>query len=249
MTALLPRPATNDALFLWVMNRFAEVFEDRAVLKGGMALRLVDSPRATTRIDYVFVPFRSKKDIRGRIESVLRELEGADVTIGLHSKMLRADVRVDDAAIQVEVSVASECPSAAMATGGFARSLGQPSHIVRVMSWDAALAHKLAAWNERRLLRDLYDCYFISVRLAERPDLATLEARLARFRSRLPGLKSRRSMSKVDLARALREAVPSIEDAAISQALAPLLPESELAGLAVRLRSAVVQVAEWLERA
>jgi len=247
MTASLPRPATRDALFLWVMNRFSEVFQDRAVLKGGMALRLVDSPRATTDIDYVFVPFRSKGDIREPIEGVLRELDGADITIRLHSKMLRAEVRIDDAAIQIEVSVADQCPSAAMATAGFARSLGQPSHVVRVMSWDTALAHKLAAWNERRLLRDLYDCYFISARLGERPNPEALEARLARVRSRIPELKSRRSMSKMDLAGALRTEILHIDDAAISEALAPLLPESELAGLRGRLRAAVVKLAEGLE--
>ena len=196
----------------------------------------------------MFVPSRSELDIRGQVESVLRELEGAEITIRLHSTMLRADVRVDDVAIQVEVSVANQCPSAAMATAGLARSLGQPSHIVRVMSWDTALSHKLAAWNERRLLRDLYDCYFISVRLEEHPDLETLETRLASFRSRIPELKSQESMTKTDLARALRGAVPGIDDPAISEELAPLLPESELAGLAVRLRAAVVQLAEWLDR-
>jgi len=42
MTARLDRPATRDGLFLWVMHRFAEIFENHAVLKGGMALRLVD---------------------------------------------------------------------------------------------------------------------------------------------------------------------------------------------------------------
>lgn len=248
MTAPLPRPATADALFLWVMHRFAEVFEDHAVLKGGMALRLVDSPRATTDIDYVFVPFRSKVEVRERIESVLNEIEGADVTIRLHSKMLRADVCVDDVAIQVEVSVATQCPSAAMATAGFAQSLDQPSHIVRVMSWDEALAHKLAAWNERRLLRDLYDCYFISARLGQHPNLETLEARLARVQSRIPELKSKNRMTKADLARALREAVQRVDDAAIFEELAPLLPESELAGLKLRLRAATVRLAEWLER-
>jgi hypothetical protein len=69
MTVPLQRPATVDGLFLWVMHRFAEVFEEHAVLKGGIALRLLDCPRSTTDIDYVFVPFRSKTGITGRSES------------------------------------------------------------------------------------------------------------------------------------------------------------------------------------
>jgi hypothetical protein len=52
MTARLDRPATQDGLFLWVMHRFSEVFEKHAVLKGGMALRLLDCPRRTMDIDY-----------------------------------------------------------------------------------------------------------------------------------------------------------------------------------------------------
>ena len=40
MTARLDRPATRDELFLWIMHRFAEVFDEGAVLKGGMALRI-----------------------------------------------------------------------------------------------------------------------------------------------------------------------------------------------------------------
>ena len=48
---------TRDELFVQIMHRFAEAFEDHAIIKGGMALRLLDSPRATTDIDYVFVPY------------------------------------------------------------------------------------------------------------------------------------------------------------------------------------------------
>lgn len=56
---------------------------------------------------------------------------------------------------------------------------GQPSRIVRVMALDYALAHKLAAWNERRLLRDLYDGYFLAGRLGETPVREVLDQRLA----------------------------------------------------------------------
>ncbi len=247
MTAPLSRPATADGLFLWIMHRFSEVFEEHAVLRGGMALRLVDSPRVTTGIDYVFVPFQSKSDVRDNIESVLSELEDAQVSISLHSTMLRAEVRVDDAATQLEVSVALACASAAMATGGFARSLGQPSHVVRVMSWDTALAHKLAAWNERRLLRDLYDIYFISARLGVQPDLETLDSRLAKVRSRLQGMKSRKKMTRTELAADLREAAMGVSEVAITRELAPLLEETELAGLMLRMRAAITRLAEGLE--
>lgn len=249
MSAPVPRPATTDGLFLWIMHRFAEVFEEHAVIKGGMALRLLDSPRATNDIDYVFVPFESKLDVRADIERVLAELEDAEVAITTHSTMLRADVRVDDVAVQVEVSVATACRSAAMATAGFAESLGQPSHVVRVMSWDVALAHKLAAWCERRLLRDLYDVYFLFARLQERPDLDVLDERLGSLRSRLPRLKGRAALTRAEFAEELREVAGAIDAALIDQELSPLLEPEEVAGLDMRMRAGLTKLAEWLQGA
>ncbi len=247
MTTPPDRPATSEALFLWVMHRFAEVFEDHAILKGGMALRLLDCPRSTTDIDYVFVPYTSKKDVLEPIRQILEELPDVRVEIHLHSKMLRAAVQVDDAAIQVEVNVAEGCEAIPMATGGFAHGLGRPSQVVRVMALDVALAHKLAAWNERRLVRDLYDVYFLAVRLGERPDPATLDSRLATFASRLPALHRRRSMSRGELAAGLRAAAAALDRKDLDEELGPLLPPEELAGLLPRLRGAMSAVADQVE--
>lgn len=249
MTVPLPRPASPDGLFLWVMHRFAEAFEDHAILKGGMALRLFDCPRSTTDIHYVFVPFRSKKDARGRIEEILGEIEGAEVAVAVHSKMLRATIRVDSIAVQIEVSVDTDCPAMPVPTGGFAIAQGQPSRIVRVMALDCALAHKLAAWNERRLLRDLYDCYFLAGRLGEKPDLDVLDRRLARVESRLPRLKKRKRMTRVELASELRAAADSLTENALRDELAPILPPEELVALVPRIRPAIVRIAELLEGA
>lgn len=248
MTARLDRPATRDGLFLWVMHRFAEVFEDHAVLKGGMALRLVDCPRRTVDIDYVFVPFRSKKEIADRVTEVLREIDGAAVDVNLHSKMLRAGFRVDDAAIQVEVNVSDHCETIPMSTGGFARSIGQPAQVVRVMSPSSALSHKLAAWNERRLFRDLYDCYFLVGRVGTSPDPVVLDRRLANIESRLPGLKRRSRMSRDEFVAELRDAVSALTDEDSEAELAGILPAEELAGLAIRIRAAVERVAEFIEQ-
>lgn len=247
MTARLDRPATQDGLFLWVMHRFAEVFEEHAVIKGGMALKLLDSPRHTMDIDYVFVPFSSKKEIVDRIDTVLHEIEGAMISIELHSKMLCADLRVDEVAIQVEATVASECETIPMATGGFARSLGHPSQIVRVMNPAHALAHKIAAWNERRLLRDLYDCYFLASHAGASPDLETLDLRLARIQSRRPRLKMRGSMSRNQLVAELRQAVFALSDQDLESELAGILPLEELAGLAIRIRASVERINTFMQ--
>lgn len=247
MTTPLTRPATADGLFLWILHRFAEAFEAKAILKGGIELRLFDCPRSTTDVDYVFVPFRSKNDVRDRIEAVLREIDGAEVHVAVHSKMIRASLRVDGVAVQIEANVAMECPSQPLATAEFARSQGQPSRLVRVMAPDCALAHKLAAWNERRLLRDLYDAYFLTVRIGAKPDLSILAKRLARIESRHPAVRGRRKMRASELAAELRAEVEAIPDKRVREELAPLLPPDELAGLIPRIRSAIVRIAERLE--
>jgi predicted nucleotidyltransferase component of viral defense system len=246
MTATLDRPATREGLFLWIMHRFAEEFEEHAVLKGGMALRLMDCPRQTVDIDYVFVPFRSKKEITDRVRRVLDEIDGADVDIRMHSKMLRAEVRVDAAAVLIEANVADDVPSIPMSTGAFAQSLGHPARVVRIMNPSAALSHKLAAWNERRLLRDLYDCFFLSERVGAVPDDEVLNARLSRLESRLPALRGRRTMSRAELAAALRAAVASLSDGDFERALSGILPAEELPGLALRIRATVVKLADRL---
>lgn len=249
MIPALARPATADGLFVWVLHRFADVFEEHAVVKGGIALRLFDCPRSTTDIDYVFVPFASKNDVVDRLRAALRGIDGALVEVRVHSKMIRARLQVDAATIQIEANVDAECPSQVVPTAGFALAQGQPSRLVRVMSLDRALANKLAAWNERRLLRDLYDVYYLGARLGAAPDVATLRQRLARIESRLPALRRRKTMSLAEFTAELRRAVGVVDEADVRDELAPLLPQDELEGLVPRLRAGVTKVLERLEQA
>ncbi|MEQ1631065.1 MAG: nucleotidyl transferase AbiEii/AbiGii toxin family protein [Planctomycetota bacterium] len=244
MKARLSRPATADGLFVWVLHRFAEVFEEHAIVRGGVALRLLDCPRSTTDVDYVFVPFRSKNEILASIRGVLSEIEGASIEVRVHSKTIRASVRLDAVAIAIEASVGMECPSMAVATAGLAIAEGQPSRLVRVMGIDRALTHKLAAWNERRLLRDLFDVYYLVARLGAKPELDVLRKRLSKFESRLPVLRKRKSMTLSVFAAELQREVDAVEEGRIADELAPVLPADELAGLVPRLRAAVLRVVE-----
>jgi hypothetical protein len=196
----------------------------------------------------VFVPYESKKDVREQVESVLGEIEGADVEIKLHSKKMRAEIHVDAVSIQLEINVAMGCNGISMSTGGFARQLGQPARIVRIMSPDSALSHKLAAWNERRLVRDLYDCYFFISRLNEKPDEDVLDRRLAHIVSRIPSLARRRTMTRIELAEELRTEAADLSQEGVAVELGGVLPEEEIAGLAIRIKSAVTRIAEWLEK-
>lgn len=105
------------------------------------------------------------------------------------------------------------------------------------MRFDVALAHKLGAWNERRLPRDLYDLYFLAGPQRILPDEAALRARLARVESRRPELKRVKTMTTLDLADALEAEVAKIDEGWVKAALEDVLPPDELAGLYRRLRS------------
>lgn len=247
MSVPLRRPASNDDLFVWVLHRFAEEFEEHAVLKGGIALRLYDCPRSTTDIDYVFVPYRSKKDVEKSIARVLRELPDAQIEVATHSKMIRATIGLDKARIQIEANVSMSCASTPMSTADYAMRHGQPPRIIRMMAPDVALAHKLAAWNERRLVRDLYDVWFLSTRIGAKTDLGTLEGRLNHIESRIPALRRRTKMTRREFATELRTAASALDQAQIQEGLAPLLPSEDLIGLLPRIRNAIGKVADTLE--
>lgn len=233
---------------MWVMHRFAEVFGLRAVIKGGMALRLLDCPRSTTDIDYVFAPYASKRDIEDAIRAVLLEIEDARFEIVIHSTMLRATLVLEGVSIQIEAIVAEECASEAVATADLAHRVGQPSHVVRIQLPSQALSHKLAAWNERRLFRDLYDVYFLNGRLGAEPDVDVLRARLAKVRSRVARTRGKRFMALAEFSQELLAAAHGLDQGLLEEELAPLLPETELVGLSSRIRVALVRVSELLER-
>jgi predicted nucleotidyltransferase component of viral defense system len=249
MTTRIEPPITQDKLFVWVMHRFAEVFEAHAVLKGGMVLRLLDSPRHTNDVDYVFVPYTSKKGIRDQVVGALADLEGATTEVTMHSQMIRVELSLDRESILVKVTVAANCASTPMTTGGFARAAGQPPRVIRVMHLDTALANKIAAWNERRLLRDLYDIYFLAARAQAKIEMDVLDARLAAVQSRLPKMRKVSEMSREALAAELLDAVTTLEEASVNQQLRGLIPADELAGLVPRLAAAISRLARQLTTA
>ncbi|MDO8461725.1 MAG: nucleotidyl transferase AbiEii/AbiGii toxin family protein, partial [Deltaproteobacteria bacterium] len=151
---------SNESLRVLIINHLGKRLGDHAILKGGMVLRLLDCPRYTNDLDYIFIPFKSKKEIAPMIEEALKELGGIKVHHRFHSTNVRFDVLLKNAfgtfKTQIEANVASDCATQPMTTGDFARQFQQSPQIIRVVRFDVMLANKLAAWNERHLMRDLY---------------------------------------------------------------------------------------------
>ena len=76
----------TEALLAWIVDFFATSFGNSAVLKGGMALRLMHSPRYTNDVDYIFIPFDSKKGAKEIIEQALSTVEGLRYESAMNSK-------------------------------------------------------------------------------------------------------------------------------------------------------------------
>lgn len=233
----------TEELLLWIVDFFAEHFGISAVIKGGISLRLMHSPRFTNDVDYVFVPFASKKDVKSRIESVLCNVENLEFQISLNSKALRIRVDYGGQSAQVEISTEKECPSVPMSTSLLSAPYGFPTRIVRIMEPSVSFAHKLAAWNERELMRDLFDIYQYHSFFRLSPNRAVLENRLKTARS-YRGVFAAKSVEK--FVGKLRNRADSLSDANIEE-LRPLLDEDNLAGLLFRLRPAMLSLCEELE--
>ena len=229
-------------LLVRVLHHLAESFKEHAILKGGIELALFSSTRPTNDLDFVFVPYSSKKDVVNQIRTCLLAFDPAvQVRHQISSKNAKFYLELEQIAIEVEVSVALSLESISMNTSVLALPLKIPAQIIRVMKPEIALAHKIAAWNERRLLRDLYDIYFWFSVQRIWPDRDVLEQRLSRIESRRAEHKSRKKMSVAELCEELITEVDSITQREIDMDLGSL-PEGERLHLDVNLRSQIKRI-------
>jgi predicted nucleotidyltransferase component of viral defense system len=238
------KDVTNDEIFLWLMHRISEKFRDHALLKGGMALTLFDAPRKTLDLDYVFIPYESKNEIYEKLLSIVHEIEDSKIEVSKNSKAIRIIIRVFNSVVQVEANVALKCKADTISTNSLALKLNTLPRLIKIMSLDVALSHKLAAWNERRLNRDLYDIYFIFKRLGVSPDPYTLEQRLNKINSQLKHLNKIKKMTVSEFKMELLNAVKVMTQLTLSNELESTLTKHELSGLAVKIRSALIELCE-----
>jgi len=241
----MPDIKTTEDLMLFLINLFGEKYPQSAILKGGMALRLLDCPRFTNDLDYIFIPYASKKDIVSDICQLLDAQQGLEYTYNLNSKCLRIRINYNDILTQVEINVAKNCPSVAISTNALASRTGQLSRIIQIMDYSISMAHKLAAWNERKLVRDLYDLHFYYVFLKILPDLDILTERLKKVASTKRN-KNPKTMSFDQLIQSLRSALLKLSSEDMNE-LADYLPAENLAGLEVRIKANLLKLCDELE--
>ncbi len=236
----VPPLKNNDEFFVYLLHLITEEFESEAVLKGGMVLKLLGSTRETLDLDYTFVPFKSKKDVLERIKFLFLNLEGIKSEISTNSKAIRVNLSKGLLRAQIEINVALDLKTEVVSTASIIGDASPfPARIIRIMSLDVALSNKLAAWNERRLIRDLYDIYyFVSIHNLK-PDWNVLESRLNNIESKIPKLKKIKSMSFTQFTDALELEIKNLTQERIETELEGLVSHTEIPGLAYRIRIAV----------
>ena len=232
----------TEALLAWIVDFFATNFGNSAILKGGMALRLMHSPRYTNDVDYIFIPFDSKKDAKEIIERALLKVDGLQFRSTMNSKALRILLTYGGQSAQIEVNVEKDCPSIPMSSALLSTAHGRPARILRIMEPGVSFAHKIAAWNERELMRDLYDIYQYESLFKVKPRMDVLQMRLKKARS-YKGVAAAREMD--ELVNKLTQRAEMLNDENLAE-LQPLLSEEELAGLAFRMRPAILNLCEEL---
>jgi hypothetical protein len=233
----------EQELLAVVLDRIAETFGARAILRGGMVLRILGSPRFTNDLDYVFIPYKSKKDIVPEIIACLEGIEGVKLRHSLNSKCLRIVLTREGTMVQVEAKAALAEESEAASTRLFFRQFGLAPRVIPVVGHSVALADKLAAWNERRLVRDLYDVWFF-LQMGVAPDMERLEARLRKpAYSRLVKPMNRFPGSTTgEFFDFLRMHAAKLTDAVVRESLADYLPPDEMTGLAMQIRAALAKL-------
>jgi len=241
----MPEITTVEGLMIFLINKFSEEFPQSAILKGGMTLRLLDCPRLTNDIDYMFIPYKSKNEIVEDILAVLDEIDGLEYKYSLSSKCLRIRLKYGDLATQIEANVAKECKTTSISTSDIAEQYGMLGRVIQMVSYPVSMANKLAAWNERLLMRDLYDLYFYYSMIKAVPDMGVLKKRLNKVGS-TPRNKNPKSMTLKQLTSKLRNKMESLESDDL-QELVDYLPSYKLKGLETKIRVQLLQLCDDLE--
>jgi predicted nucleotidyltransferase component of viral defense system len=234
---------SQESFMSWLINFFADKFPRHAILKGGMVLKIIGCPRSTNDIDYVFVPYKSKKDILPMIEKAIHNIPQLSMTHTFHSTNLRLIMILTNPngqfQTQVEISVSDSVETEIMSTNDYALSYNNSPHIIHVIRFDVALAHKMAAWNERELMRDLYDIYFIYHALKTRPNIDILKQRLTKinYSKNVKKKKLPTRMSIDEFCLRLQEHLQKTTQIDIETELEPLFERNFIIGLNKKIQA------------
>lgn len=242
---------SEEQFLIWLINLMSDSFGPQIILRGGMILRLLDSPRATHDLDYAFVGFDSKNEIVSPVLDSLSDYKQIEVEHALHSTNVRFDIKLRNDRglfhVVLEANVIKDCPSVVISTGQVAVNNHLEPKLILTMKHEVALANKLAAWAERRLVRDLYDAYYYYRFVGVKPDVETLSKRLIRLNYADKSIKKKapKSLTLAGYCDLLENELKSLNDNDIKTGL-PNIETILLPGMLLKVRSALLEIVDWM---
>lgn len=238
---------STEKLLVVLLNHLSEGLKDRLILKGGMLLRLLDSPRYTQDLDFVFLSKESKKLLVKEILAVLKQIPSLEITRqDLNSRGIFLDVLDQESQIKttIEVSVekSTHLPAEPISTAKISSLYSLSGRILRIMAPAEAFANKIAASLERAVGRDLYDLSLFEPLTSF--DLPTLKDRLARLEINRAKAKAITMTEAADL---LKKRLDEFSEKKLREEVYPLVPVENHPGLMLTIRASVSRIIQRLQ--
>ncbi len=236
-----------EKILIEILNHLAERLKDDLILRGGMLLRLLDSPRYTQDLDFVLLSKESKKTLVRRVVTALEEIPDLKITRkDLNSRGIFIDV-IDQknkvqATLEISVVPSLHLPPEPVSTAKISNLYALSGRVVRVMAPAEAFANKIAACLERKVSRDLYD---LSLFEPLTPfDIATLQGRL----SRLEIMRAKpKKVTMAESAELLKGRLNELTEEKLKQEVFSLIPPAHQPGLLLVIRASVSRIIQRLQ--
>lgn len=235
------KPEQEKAL-LEVIHHISETFGPEAVLKGGMALRLHGIPRSTLDVDYCFQPHKRKHGFMEKLVHAAEELFDTPPRVTADSKKVQIIGTRNRENVIIEASCHDGFEPETLSTAALARSVHLQPQLISIMPLPIAFAHKLGAWLDRRLPRDLYDVHIFYTVLRAQPDLTLLQTRL-QHPSYAKGVQNKPVLHTLDdFLHFLTQETEKIDAKILEEDLRGIVDERERPGIGRQIQATVLRM-------
>ncbi|HCU24772.1 MAG TPA: hypothetical protein DF383_07125 [Deltaproteobacteria bacterium] len=238
---------STEELLIRLLNHLAERLKDRFVLKGGMLLRLLESPRYTQDLDFAVLSKESKKTVLKEIAAILRAIPTIEITRQqLNSRSIFIDVEdrsgPTKAVLEINVVPSLHLPPEPLSTAKISNLYSLSGRVVRVMAPAESFSNKIAAALERGVGRDFYDLSLFE------PLTAFDETSLLNRLSHLEIDRAKpKKISIKTAAELLQKRLNNLSEQRLKEEIGPLVPREYQPGLLLMIRSSVSRLIQRLE--
>lgn len=237
----------TEEIIAKVLSQLADVFKNQLILKGGVLLRLLNSPRSTRDLDYVWIRTKKRNLFGEEVKKSLNEINGISVT-DIQSNSRGVFIEIQDQSsrqkVKIEISVVASTglPPKPISTAVLAKLYNLKTQVIAAMDPSEAFSHKIAAALERNLVRDLYD---LSQMEPLTPfDPKTLEERLSRLEI---SRAKPRHVAFEEAANLLQKKLDQLSQKKIETELFGVIPDDQFPGLDLIIRATVSRIIQRLK--